>query len=118
MLPARRILLAEDDPDVCDVLTFLLGKEGCEVTCAASLREALALQERFDLYVIDRQLPDGDGLELCRAVRRHGTGARIVVYSGSAQPEAHKAAYDAGANACVNKPHLTHLATTVKDLLR
>ena len=75
-------------------------------------------RERFDLYVIDRQLPDGDGLELCRSVRRHVTGARVLVYSGSALPEDHKEAFDAGANACVNKPPLTHLATTVKDLLR
>ena len=45
-------------------------------------------------------------------------GARVLVYSGRAHPEEHKAAFDAGADACVNKPHLTHLATTVKDLLR
>jgi two-component system, OmpR family, response regulator len=85
---------------------------------APSLREAIAQRELFDLYVIDRQLPDGDGLELCRSVRRHAPGTRVLVYSGSAHPEEHKAAFDAGADACVNKPHLTHLAKTVKDLLR
>lgn len=85
---------------------------------APTLREAMAQRERFDLYVIDRQLPDGDGLELCRFVRRQVSGARLLVYSGSAHPEEHRAAFKAGADACVNKPHLTHLATTVKDLLR
>ena len=58
------ILLVEDDAEVCDVLTFLLGKEGYEVRPALSLGEAMSRRERFDLYVIDRQLPDGDGLEL------------------------------------------------------
>jgi DNA-binding response OmpR family regulator len=115
---AKRILLVEDDADVCDVLTFLLGKEGYEVRSVPSLMEAMSGRERFDLYVIDRQLPDGDGLEFCRAVRRQGAGPRLVIYSGSAHPEEHKAAYAAGADACVNKPHLTHLAQTVKSLLR
>ena len=118
MPAAKRILLVEDDPEVCDVLAFLLGREGYEVRPALSLREAMSLRERFDLYVIDRQLPDGDGLELCRAVKRQTSGARVVIYSGSALPEDHKAASAAGADAYVNKPHLAHLAKTVKDQLR
>lgn len=118
MPPVKRILLVEDDAEVCDVLTFLLGKEGYEVRPALSLREAMSLPERFDLYVIDRQLPDGDGLELCRAVKRQAPRGRVVIYSGSAFPEDHKAAYAAGADAYVNKPHLAHLAKTVKELLR
>lgn len=118
MRPVKRILLVEDDADVCDVLAFLLGKEGHEVRQALSLREATARRGEFDLYVIDRQLPDGDGLELCRAVKRQVSGARVVIYSGSALPEHHKAAYAAGADAYVNKPHLSHLAKTIKELLR
>lgn len=118
MRPVKRILLVEDDPDVCDVLAFLLGKEGYEVQPALSLREAMSRNERFDLHVIDRQLPDGDGLELCRAVKRQTPRVRVVIYSGSALPEDHKAAYAAGADAYVNKPHLAHLAKTVKELLR
>jgi CheY-like chemotaxis protein len=118
MRPVKRILLVEDDAEVCDVLTFLLGKEGYEVRPVFSLGEALARREQFDLYVIDRQLPDGDGLEMCRAVKRQASGARVVIYSGSALPEDHRAAYAAGADAYVNKPHLSHLAKTVKDQLR
>ena len=86
MRPVKSILLVEDDAEVCDVLTFLLGKEGYEVRPALSLGEAMSRRERFDLYVIDRQLPDGDGLELCRAVKRQASGGRVVIYSGSALP--------------------------------
>lgn len=118
-MPAvKRILLIEDDAEVCDVLTFLLGKEGYEVRPVLSLGEAMSQRERFDLYVIDRQLPDGDGLELCRALKRQAPSTRVVIYSGSALPEDHKAASAAGADAYVNKPHLSHLARTVKDQLR
>ena len=114
----KRILLVEDEAEVCDVLAFLPGKEGYEVRPALSLGEAMSRRERFDLYVIDRQLPDGDGLELCRAVKRQAGEARVVIYSGNALPEDHRAAYAAGADAYVNKPHLAHLAKTVKDQLR
>ena len=118
-MPApRRIVLVEDDTEVADVLAFLLGKEGYEVRPALSLGEAMSRRERFDLYVIDRQLTDGDGLELCRVVKRQAGGAQMVIYSGNALHEDHKAAYAAGADAYVNKPHLAHLAKTVKDQLR
>src|SRR5688500_4011550 len=118
MLPVKRILCVEDHADTCDLLTFLFGKQGYRAECAATSREALARHEGFDLYVIDHGLPDGDGLELCRAVKRQGSGSRVVIYSGSALPEDHRAAHAAGADAYVNKPHLAHLAKTVKDILR
>src|SRR3712207_5899400 len=117
-MAAKRILPVEEDAEGCDVLAFLLGKEGYEVRPALSVGEAMPRRGRFDLYVIDRQLPDGDGLDLCRAVKRQDSGARVVIYSGSAMPEDHKAASAAGADAYVNKPHLSHLAKTVKDQLR
>jgi CheY-like chemotaxis protein len=116
--PVKRILCVEDHPDTCDLLTFLLGKEGYEARCAATSREALAEAEPFDLYVIDHGLPDGDGFELCRSIRRRYPNARVVIYSGHADPAFHKAAAAAGAHAYVNKPHVGHLAKTIKEQLR
>lgn len=118
MQSPKRILCIEDHADTCDLLTFLLGKEGYNAKCAASRREALAESGVFDLYVIDHGLPDGDGFELCRSIRQRQPGAKVVIYSASADSAHHKAAYAAGANAYVNKPHLTHLAQTIKELLR
>jgi CheY-like chemotaxis protein len=118
MRPPKRILCVEDHADTCDLLTFLLGKEGFEAQCAATLHEAAARPGQFDLYVIDQGLPDGNGLELCRSIRRRHPNARVVIYSASADPSRHQAAEAAGAHAYVNKPHVGHLATTIKDLLR
>lgn len=118
VMAVKRILFVEDHADTCDLVTFLLGKEGYQTECAATLREALARTDHFDLYVIDHGLPDGDGLELCRAVRRRRPSARVVVYSAHADAEHRKAAVRAGADAYVNKPHFSHLATIIKDLLR
>jgi DNA-binding response OmpR family regulator len=118
MPTAKRILCVEDHADTCDLLTFLLGKEGYMAECAVTSQEALARPDRFDLYVIDHGLPDGDGFELCRAIRKRHHDARVVIYSARADPASHKAAAAAGAHAYVNKPHVGHLATTIKDLLR
>jgi two-component system catabolic regulation response regulator CreB len=118
MRPVKRILCVEDHADTCDLLTFLLAKEGYEAECAASQREALAEAGAFDLYVIDHGLPDGNGFELCRSIRQRYPKALVVIYSASADSAHHKAAAAAGAHAYVNKPHVGHLAQTVKDLLR
>jgi DNA-binding response OmpR family regulator len=118
MRPVKRVLCVEDHADTCDLLTFLLGKEGYEAQCAATLQEALSRPDKFDLYVIDHGLPDGDGFELCRTIRRLRPNARVVIYSARDDREHHKAAAAAGAHAYVNKPHVGHLATTIKELLR
>jgi DNA-binding response OmpR family regulator len=118
MLSVKRILCVEDHADTCDLLTFMLGKEGYTAECAATLGETLTHPGRFDLYVIDHGLPDGDGFELCRAIRKRHPNARVVIYSGHADPAFHKAAAAAGAHAYVHKPHVGHLATTIRDLLR
>jgi two-component system, OmpR family, response regulator len=118
-MPAvKSILFVEDHADTCDMVAFLLGKEGYATDCAFTVREALARSDKFDLYVIDHGLPDGDGFELCRALRRLHPNARVVIYSARDDREHHKAAAAAGAHAYVNKPHVSHLATTIKDLLR
>lgn len=118
MPPVKRILFVEDHTDTCDLVTFMLGKEGYLADCAATSRDALAQAGEFDLYVIDYGLPDGDGFELCRSILRRHPRARVIIYSGHAEPTYHKAAAAAGAHAYVNKPHVSHLATTIKDLLR
>jgi two-component system OmpR family response regulator len=118
MRPVKRILFVEDNADTCDLITFLLGKEGYMAECAATVREALALSDEFNLYVIDHGLPDGNGFDLCRSIRRLHPNARVVIYSARDDSEHRKAAVAAGAHAYVNKPHVGHLAKTIKSLLR
>ncbi|PXW95476.1 winged helix family two component transcriptional regulator [Sphaerotilus hippei] len=86
-----RVLLVEDDRDLCALLCQTLRVEGYDVLSAASLAEAQALLAHagrpggaagpaiFDLLVLDLGLPDGDGRELLRTVRRRQTMPVLII---------------------------------------
>ena len=68
---AYRILVADDETEIRDVLRLYLEKEGYEVVEAADGPEALRLlkQEKIDLAILDIMMPGLDGFELCREIR-------------------------------------------------
>lgn len=67
----RRALVVEDDADIVELLTHYLARDGFQVESLADGRAALErLQgERYDVMILDLQLPGLDGLAVCRAVR-------------------------------------------------
>ena len=69
---ATGILIVDDDPQIRDVLRIALGQAGFAVAEAADGRTALAMVARAapDLVVLDIGLPEMDGLEVCRRLRR------------------------------------------------
>lgn len=70
---ALRILLVEDESSVSEPLTQALRREGFEPVVARTAAEALTLASRLEpaLVLLDLTLPDGDGREVCRALRRY-----------------------------------------------
>ena len=99
------VLVVEDDRDIRDVLRASLAAEGFDVLTAVSLSEAAALLDhaRVDVVVLDLGLPDGDGAELVRRIRR--TSALPVVIASARHQEAEKIALlDAGADDFLTKP--------------
>jgi two-component system alkaline phosphatase synthesis response regulator PhoP len=68
----RRVLVVEDDPDIVELITHYLDGEGLHVEALADGVEAYnrLKEERFDLLVLDLQIPGMDGLSLCAALRR------------------------------------------------
>lgn len=67
----KRVWIIEDDPDIRDVIAFLLEEEGHEVRLfenATRFMAALTEPEKPDLFLMDVMLPDGNGLELCEEV--------------------------------------------------
>ena len=104
----RRILLAEDDPVNQEVATELLESEGYVVTVVDTGAEAVAraTDEAFDLILMDVQMPQMDGLEATREIRRLPAHAKtpIVAMTANAFSEDREACLAAGMDAHVAKP--------------
>src|SRR4051812_10943994 len=81
-MPARpRILLVEDDPAIRAMELRILGAGGYDAVAAPNAGEALALagSRPFDLFLLDVNLPDQDGLALARTLRAGARTARVPV---------------------------------------
>src|SRR5262249_4162563 len=94
----------DDDAETRALLAFALPQYRiCE---AATLREGLERigRQSFDLYLLDTWLPDGEGIELCRAIREVDPNAPVIFVSAVATPSIRLAALQAGACAYLIKP--------------
>lgn len=100
-----RILLVEDEPDIRRFVRMTLQTQGHEVFESVSLARALidAGSCRPELAIVDLGLPDGDGVELIRALRTWSTAPVIVLSARSAEGDK-IAALDAGADDYLVKP--------------
>ena len=114
-----RILCIDDHKDSAEMLQLLLSHEDYEVSIATSISEALRLatSEIFDLFVLDRRLPDGSGVELCRQLHVVSPGVPCIFYSGDAYELHRQQALDAGAQGYVSKPNIEALIDAVVKLL-
>src|SRR4051794_6268086 len=76
-----RILLVEDESSIADPMARALERAGFEAITARTAREALELTDRMrpDLVLLDLMLPDGDGRDVCREVRRRADTPVIMV---------------------------------------
>ena len=100
-----RVLVVEDDREMRALMLSSLSVEGFEVQTAVSLSEAGALLRHSppDVIVLDLGLPDGDGVELVREVRRHQS-TPIIVVSARHQEAQKIQLLDAGADDYLTKP--------------
>lgn len=102
------ILSVDDEQDVTDLVRFHLTRAGCEVTTAASGREALdAIAARPpDLILLDLMLPDIDGFGVCEILRREARTAAIpvVILTAWATTDARSLGLELGALDYLTKP--------------
>jgi DNA-binding response OmpR family regulator len=102
----RSVLIVDDDVVLAKCVQDYLGYYDYSVRVAATSREALTLlkERRPDIVLLDIHLPDGDGLELVRHVRKLGVKTGIIVATafGGVQPAI--AAMVVGADNYVEKP--------------
>jgi|CXWL01.1.fsa_nt_gi DNA-binding response OmpR family regulator len=116
-----RILLIEDDRIIGMNLVKLISRQGFSVDLAVNKELGLekGLAEDYDLFVIDRMLPDGDGVDLCRELRNEGVRAPVLMLTAKGQVEDRVEGLDAGADDYLAKPfEIVELVARIKALLR
>jgi two-component system, cell cycle response regulator DivK len=114
------ILVAEDHLDSRDALRALLEAFGYRVLEAVNGRQAvdIALAERPDLILMDIMMPELDGFEATRELRRHRSTLATPIIAVTAMEGAHQLAIQAGANDYVRKPvDIRRLVAKVHDWL-
>ncbi len=99
-----RVLLVDDDADICEFLATLLELEGMKPAIAACPEEALEAARGAAAVLLDVAMPGIDGLELCRRMRAAGVAAPILIMSARPGPELPRKAAAAGADDFVRKP--------------
>ncbi|MEQ6205466.1 MULTISPECIES: response regulator transcription factor [Enterococcus] len=101
----RKVLLIEDDPTITDFMEVVLAKEHYHVTIATTGMEALHVfqEDSFDLILLDLGLPDIDGIELLKIIRKRLATPLIVISARNNEHEKVKA-LDLGADDYVTKP--------------
>jgi DNA-binding response OmpR family regulator len=117
--PKCCVLCVDDHHDTSEMLQILLAEENYDVHTAATMEQACEMAKRtqYDLYVLDKRLPDGNGLELCGRLNEITPGVPCIFYTGDAYEIHRREAMEAGASAYVAKPNIEALISTVHELL-
>ena len=104
----KRVLLAEDEPNIVVSLKFLLERAGFEVEAEENGKHALerALSQPPDVMVLDLMLPELDGFEILRRLRSDSRGENlpVLMLTAKGQREDRENALKCGADLFVTKP--------------
>jgi len=116
-----RLLIIEDECDLANALARGLRRQGYAVDIALHGQEGweMAMVNEYDLLILDLNLPEMDGLEVCRRLRADKPGLLILMLTARDQLEDRVIGLDLGADDYVVKPfHFEELAARVRALLR
>ncbi len=123
MEPRIKILFADDEPDILDIIGYNLEKEGYEVITARDGQQALDLskQHRPDLIILDVMMPFKTGIEVCNLLRQlpDFRETPIVILTALNDENSHIKGLDSGADDYISKPISTKiLMSRINALLR
>jgi len=116
----QNILVVDDEPQITRVLKTTLSSQGYGIRTASDGEEALQAMSEWppDLIVTDLRMPNMDGLDLCREVRKTSQ-VPIIVLSVKGEDSIKVQAFDAGADDYVTKPFsMTELTARIRAALR
>ena len=115
-----KILLVEDNDSIILGLEYLLNEEGYQFMAARTYEEAVTLygQEYFDLVLLDISLPDGNGFELCRRIKKEQE-LPVIFLTAKEEEKDVVQGFDVGADDYIQKPFRNReLISRVKNVLR
>lgn len=102
------ILIIEDDSDIRELVKLQLELKNYQVKAASTGREALDLIEQytFDLFIVDRMLPDSNGIAICEKLRSNTEtqNSPIILLTAMSEPDDIVKGLDAGADDYITKP--------------
>jgi two-component system, OmpR family, response regulator len=119
--PRERIVVVEDDEDIRDLIVAQLQRENYVVEPAATLGELRSIlhEKAVDLLVLDLNLPDGDGLSLCRDLRADGVSVAIIMVTARGSAIDRVLGLELGADDYLTKPfEPRELLARVRNLLK
>lgn len=114
------IVVIEDDPDLLDSLCLLLNAEGYTADGVRSMAAFKAWESthHYDAVILDRTLPDGEGLELIPIIKAH-RDTPIIVLTGQSDTQSRAEGFDADADYYISKPMTSEeLLSVVKHCQR
>ena len=119
MADERLIMIADDDPDIREVVRILLESEGFRIVEAVDGDDAVSkIDPAIDLYILDVMMPGKSGYQVCRAIRAAST-APILFLTAKSQDGDKSMGFSTGGDDYLPKPFsYTELTARVKALLR
>jgi DNA-binding response OmpR family regulator len=118
----RRILCAESNKDVGDLIALMLTRKGYEVESVQTVADCLkvAMTDRFDLYILNDRYIDGDSLELCQQLRELDPATPVLLFSlESSGPQRQQHAFQMGIKIYKSKTSdFVSLVQTIDRLLQ
>jgi DNA-binding response OmpR family regulator len=117
---SHRILVVDDEPSVTDLLTYNLRKALYDVQTAANGREALRLarESQPDLILLDLMIPEVDGLDVCRELRK-SSNVPIIMITARGEEIDRVLGLELGADDYITKPFsIRELMARIKAVLR
>lgn len=117
----KRILLIEDDKELTELLRFCLHDEGYEVESeyAGDIGFRRAIEERFDLLILDISLPGKNGFDICREIRRQELCLPIMMLTARSEEVDRILGLEFGADDFISKPFsVRELTARIKALFR
>jgi two-component system OmpR family response regulator len=114
-----QILVLDDESEICEEIVYFLAQQGHRVMQSYSIATFNTSfdQQRPDIVVIDRMLPDGDGLEVVRRLRQSGQRCGVVIFTAKDASKDRLEGFACGADHYLSKPiRMQELGAVVETL--